>query len=95
MVRDTRLYKVYGSKHLSNHRRAHREASVDLSKFKTSDWLKVGGAAVVLIAYFLDWSSFDCGGSSACDSSNFSGSSFFFRGTLPWLLIVAVATEAA
>ena len=63
---------------------------MDLSKFKTSDWLKVGGAAAVLIAYFLDWTSLPCGGNSACESANLSGSDFFFRGTLPWLLIVAV-----
>jgi hypothetical protein len=61
------------------------EADVDLSKFKTSDWLKVGGAVVVLIAYFLDWTSIPGAG-----SFNLSGSDFFFRGTLPWLLILAV-----
>jgi hypothetical protein len=63
---------------------------MDISKFKTSDWLRVGGAALVLIAYFLDWTSLNCGGSTACDNANLSGSDFFFRGTLPWLLIVAV-----
>lgn len=65
---------------------------MDLSKFKTSDWLKVGGAIAVLIGYFLDWTSIDCGGapSSICDNLNLSGSDFFFRGTLPWLLVLAV-----
>ena len=65
---------------------------MDLSKFKTSDWLKIGGAVAVLIGYFLDWTSFDCGGvpSSVCNSLNLSGSDFFFRGTLPWLLVVIV-----
>jgi hypothetical protein len=65
---------------------------VDFSKFKPSDWLKAGGGLVMLIAYFLDWTSFDCGGvsSAACDAFNFSGSDFFFRGTVPWILIVAV-----
>jgi hypothetical protein len=61
---------------------------MDLSKFKTSDWLKVGGAGVAFIAYFLDWTSFDCP-DSVCDNANFSGSTFFFRGTLPWLLLLA------
>jgi hypothetical protein len=57
--------------------------TMDLSKFKTSDWLTVGGAAVMLIAYFLDWSN--------VESSVFeiSGSDLFFRGTVPWLLTVA------
>ena len=69
---------------------------MDMSKFKTSDWMKAGGALAVLIAYFLDWTSIDCGGlgdipglGNACDNANLSGSSFFFRGTLPWLLVLA------
>ena len=31
------------------------EGYVDLSKFKTSDWLKVGGGAVFFVAAFLTW----------------------------------------
>ena len=61
---------------------------MDLSKFKPSDWLKVGGGVVMLIAFFLDWT--DVEGSP----QQFSGSDFFFRGTLPWLLTVAVAVIA-
>ncbi len=34
---------------------------MDFSKFKTPDWLKVGGAAVFLIAgLFLDWAKLKC-----------------------------------
>jgi len=63
---------------------------VDLSKFKTSDWLKVGGAVLILICGFLEWvtiefsgfgESFSDGGGNAFD--------FFWTGTLPWLLVVA------
>ncbi|MCU1395261.1 MAG: hypothetical protein JWM34_3689 [Ilumatobacteraceae bacterium] len=72
---------------------------MDLSKFKPSDWLKVGGGVVMLIAYFLDWTSADCPsipglGTSYCDNANLSGSSFFFRGTIPWILTVAVGVLA-
>ena len=100
MVHDPRLGSVYGS---SESKRsincAITEAAVDLSKFKTSDWLKVGGGAVMLIAYFLDWTSADCPsipgiGTAYCDSNNLSGSSFFFRGTIPWILTVAVGVIA-
>ena len=69
---------------------------MDLSKFKTSDWLKVGGGVAFLIAYFLDWSSFptyNVGGVSY-GGANLSGSDFFFRGTLPWLLTVATGVMA-
>jgi hypothetical protein len=61
---------------------------MDFSKFKTSDWLKVGGAAVMLIAYFLDWSN--------VEGSVFeiTGSDLFFRGTVPWLLTLATGVIA-
>jgi hypothetical protein len=87
-----RLEALQGVRCAQGRVRFSLEADVDLSKFKTSDWLKVGGAVVVLIAYFLDWTSIDCGGlpDSVCGNLNLSGSDFFFRGTLPWLLILAV-----
>jgi hypothetical protein len=60
---------------------------VDLSKFKTSDWLKVGGGALMFIAYFLNWWQFDEAGLS---SFGFKGSNYFFTGTIPWLLLLAI-----
>jgi len=59
---------------------------VDLSKFKTSDWLKVGGGVAMLIAYFLTWWKIDFPGAPGAN-----GSDYFFTGTVPWLLILAVA----
>ena len=57
---------------------------MSFSKFKTSDWLKVGGAAGFLIfGVALDWAKLGSfGGGNAFD--------FFLRGTVPWLIIVAV-----
>ncbi len=55
---------------------------MDLSKFKTSDWLKVGGAIGFLIFGFVHWASFH----------GFTGQNvfdYFFTGTIPWLLIIA------
>lgn len=66
---------------------------MDVSKFKPSDWMKVGGGFVMLIAYFLNWTDIpgaDIGGRDF----NLSGSDFFFRGTVPWLLTVATAILA-
>jgi hypothetical protein len=60
---------------------------MDVSKFKTSDWLMVGGGAVFLIAGFLPW--FSLGGFGTQNAFN-----FFFTGTLPWLLLVAVGVLA-
>ena len=52
----------------------------------------------MLIAYFLDWSSVDCPAgypASLCaNQPQLSGSDFFFRGTVPWILIVAVGVIA-
>jgi hypothetical protein len=66
---------------------------VDLSKFKTSDWLKIGGAIGILIFGFLNWV-------TVSYSDDFFGSGysypaakafdFFWTGTLPWVLVIAV-----
>lgn len=70
---------------------------MDLSKFKTSDWLKVGGGVVMLIAGFLRWWGID--GESIPGVGSFGGIDwtafdFFFTGTIPWLLIVAIGVLA-
>ncbi len=72
---------------------------MDLSKFKTSDWLKVGGGAVMFIAGFLTWwqpacpsgSGAEC--SAAIDSLGLDVNAFdlTLTGLLPWLFIVAIA----
>jgi hypothetical protein len=58
---------------------------MDFSKFKTSDWLIVGGGIGMLIfGTILDWLSYEgYGGANAFD--------FFFTGTVPWLLLVGAA----
>jgi len=63
---------------------------VDLSKFKTSDWLKVGAGIAMLIFGFVEWVTIEvagfgdvAGGGNAFD--------FFFTGTIPWLLVVGTA----
>ena len=59
---------------------------MDFSKFKTNDWLVIGGGLGMLIfGTFFDWLSVGSfgGGANAFD--------FFFTGTVPWLLLVAAA----
>ena len=69
---------------------------MDLSKFKTSDWLKVGGGLVMLIAGFLKWWGPDCKGNSECESFsdslglNITAFDLTFTGLFPWLFIVAI-----
>ena len=55
---------------------------MDFSRFKTSDWLKVGGAAGMLIFGLFSWVSGAGSSGNAFD--------FFFTGTIPWILIVGV-----
>ena len=57
---------------------------MDFSRFKTPDWLVIGGGLVVLIGGLLDWFSLEgYSGGNAFD--------FFFTGTVPWILIVGAA----
>lgn len=57
---------------------------MDFSRFKTPDWLVIGGGLAVLIGGFLDWFSIEgVSGGNAFD--------FFLTGTVPWILIVGAA----
>lgn len=64
---------------------------MDFSKFKTSDWLKVGGALAFLIFGFLDWISISvpAGGFDIGDTSGGNVFDFFWTGELPWALVLA------
>ncbi len=62
---------------------------MDFSKFKTSDWLMVGGGLGFLIfGTFESWASLE-----GFDIS-VNAFDFFFRGTIPWILIVGVGVLA-
>ncbi|MFT7393692.1 MAG: hypothetical protein ACI83Y_001366 [Candidatus Azotimanducaceae bacterium] len=65
---------------------------MDFSKFKTPDWLMIGGGAAMLIfGFVLDWTTVDTGFGSAGGDSPFA---YFFTGGIAWLLVVAVAVLA-
>jgi len=58
---------------------------MDFSKFKTNDWLIIGGGLGMLIfGTFFDWLKF--GGFSAANAFD-----FFFTGTVPWILLIGAA----
>ena len=65
---------------------------MDLSKFKTSDWLIVGGGIGMLIGGFLNWVSIEVGGFSVDSGNAFD---FFWTGTIPWLLLIGSAVITA
>lgn len=68
---------------------------MDLSRFKTNDWLVIGGGVLMLIAGFLTWFSGKTAGELAEAGQNASGSKnafdFLLTGVLPWLLLVGAA----
>jgi len=62
---------------------------VDFSKFKTPDWLIVGGGVLFFIGGFLDWISVDFEGVGGASGGNVFD--FFFTGIVPWILIIGAA----
>ena len=65
---------------------------MDFSNFKPSDWLMVGGgAAMLVLGLFLDWTSVSEGGFSASGDNPFQ---YFFTGGIAWILVSAVGVLA-
>lgn len=60
---------------------------MDFSKLKTADWLKVGGAAGMLIFGFFDWAKFEFMGVSSSGNNVFN---YPFRGLISWVLVIGV-----
>ena len=61
---------------------------MDLSKFKTSDWLKVGGAIGFLIFGFFEWVTVEGPGGIGSTAAGGNVFDFFWTGTLPWILVI-------
>ena len=64
---------------------------MDFSKFKTSDWLKIGGAVVFLIFGFMSWITTSIDGTDVPGSDTGNVFDFFWTGTLPWILVLGTA----
>ena len=61
---------------------------MDFSKFKTSDWLMIGGGIGIFIFGFFNWVTVSGFGFSSSGGNVFD---FFFTGTIPWFLVIASA----
>jgi hypothetical protein len=61
---------------------------VDFSKFKTPDWLIIGGAIGIFIFGFFNWVTISAFGISDSGGNVFD---FFWTGTIPWILLIAAA----
>ncbi len=61
---------------------------MDFSKFKTSDWLKIGGALVFLVFGFMSWISTSIDGVDVPGADSGNVFDFFWTGTLPWILVI-------
>lgn len=62
---------------------------MDLSKFKTSDWLMIGGGVGIFIFGFFEWVTVEAGGVSFGGGGNVFD--FFWTGTIPWILVIGSA----
>ena len=60
---------------------------MDISKFKTHDWMVIGGAAAVLVFTFMNWWEVDIPFGGTVGTNGFD---HFFTGIVPWILLVAV-----
>ncbi len=60
---------------------------MDFSKFKTPDWLIIGGAIGFFIFGFLKWVTVSFEGFGSSSGGNVFD--FFWTGTLPWIIVIA------
>lgn len=64
---------------------------MDFSKFKTSDWLKIGGALVFLVFGFMSWITTTLDGQELPGADQGTVFDFFWTGILPWILVLGTA----
>ncbi len=67
-------------------------SKMDFSKFKTPDWLMIGGGIGIFIFGFFEWVTVSVSGFGVSMSA--SGGNvfdFFFTGTIPWFLVIGAA----
>ena len=61
---------------------------MDFSKFKTPDWLMIGGGIGIFVFGFFEWVTVSGFGFSSSGGNVFD---FFWTGTIPWILVIASA----
>jgi hypothetical protein len=61
---------------------------MDISNFKTSDWLIIGGGLGTFVFGFFSWVTVSGFGFSSAGGNAFD---FFWTGTIPWILVIASA----
>jgi hypothetical protein len=62
---------------------------MDFSKFKTPDWLIIGGGIGIFVFGFFEWVTVEAGGVSFGGGGNVFD--FFWTGTIPWILVIGSA----
>jgi hypothetical protein len=62
---------------------------MDFSKFKTSDWLIIGGGIGIFIFGFFNWVTVEAAGLNLGGGGNVFD--FFWTGTIPWILLIGSA----
>jgi hypothetical protein len=62
---------------------------MDFSKFKTPDWLIIGGGIGILVFGFMNWVTVEFEGLDLGAGGNVFD--FFWTGTIPWILLIGSA----
>ncbi len=78
----------YGATPGEQHARMQRGLHMDFSKFKTSDWLMIGGGIGIFVFGFFEWVTVSSFGFSSSGGNVFD---FFWTGTIPWILVIGAA----
>jgi len=68
---------------------------MDLSNFKTHDWLMIGGGVGMFVFGFFEWVTISVAGFGVTVDANANVFDFFWTGTIPWLLVIGTAVVAA
>ena len=63
---------------------------MDLKKVTTNDWIIAGGCIAVFIGVFLPWIGAEVCIGGFCAGGDVNGFHYFFQGTIPWLLAIAI-----
>jgi hypothetical protein len=62
-----------------------------VKKFTTNELIMLGGCVAVFIGTFLPWIGAEACFGNICAGGSVSGFHYFFQGTIPWLLAIALA----
>ncbi len=65
-------------------------ADFDLKKITTNEWIIAGGCIAMFFGVFFPWIGAEVCFLGQCVGGNVNGFHYFFQGTIPWLIAIAL-----